>query len=199
VEPPARPTEIAIRARCDAGDLDAAMTAAVDGYGDELFGFLVGLTGDHDRAGDVFSATCERMWLALAKFRWESSFRVWMYTIARNEFLRGVTRDRRLVPLSAAPSTQAAIERVRTSTPPHLRTEVKARFAKVREALGAEDHMLLGLRLDRKLPWNDIAKIMGSGKKADLARDAAALRKRFERVKEKLQAVAAEIRGEADE
>jgi RNA polymerase sigma-70 factor (ECF subfamily) len=193
-----RPEEVAIRERVDAVDMDGAMTRAIEGYGDELFGFLVGLTGDHDRAGDVFSAACERMWLALPKFRWESSFRVWMYTIARNEFLRGVTRDRRLVPLSAAPSTQAAIAKVRTSTPAHQRTEVKARFAKVREALDPEDHMLLGLRLDRQLPWNDIAKILGSGKKADLARDAAALRKRFERLKEKLAALAHEVLGDRD-
>jgi RNA polymerase sigma-70 factor, ECF subfamily len=187
-----RPVEIAIRERFDAGDLDGAMTAAVNGYGRELFGFLVGLTGDRDRAGDVFGAACERIWVALPRFRWGSSFRVWMYTIARNEFIDGARRDRRLVPLSAAPSVQAAVAKVRSSTPAHLKTESKERLARLRETLTPDDHALLGLRLDRKMAWSDIARILGSGKPEELARDAAALRKRYQRLKEKLETIATE-------
>lgn len=178
--------EAHIRSRFDAGDLDGAMTAAVEGYGDEVFGFLVGLAGDRDRAGDVFGATCERAWRALPRFRWESSLRVWLYTIARNEFLRAATRAKKHVPLSQAPSVEAAIAKVRTSTPPHQRTEVKAQFARIREELTPDDHMLLGLRLDREMAWNDIAIVLGG--------NAAALRKRYERLKEKLRALAKEAR-----
>jgi len=52
------------------------MSRAIERYGDELFGCLVGLSGDRDRAGDVFNAMCERAWRALPRFRWESSVRV---------------------------------------------------------------------------------------------------------------------------
>jgi RNA polymerase sigma-70 factor (ECF subfamily) len=183
--------EADLRKRFDAGDLDGAMTAAVTGYGGELYGFLVGLTRDGDRASDVFAATCERLWRALPAFRWESSFRVWAYTVARNEFLRaaraGGARDKRQVALSEVASVQAAIDRVRTETPVYQQTAVKDELARVREQLDPEDHMLLGLRLDRKLPWNDVARILGDGDPAHLARDAAALRKRFERLKERLR------------
>lgn len=184
-------TEATIRQRWDAGELDAAMTAAVEAYGDKLYGFLVGLSGDHDRAGDVFGAVCERVWLALPKFRWESTLRVWMYTIARNEFLTGANRAKRQVPLSAV--TQAAVQKVRTSTPPYLRTDVKDRFAKVREELPPDDFMLLGLRLDQRMSWNDIARVLGSGQDAELVREAAAFRKRFARLKERLEELAAEL------
>jgi RNA polymerase sigma factor (sigma-70 family) len=184
--------ELELRRRFDAGDLDGAMTAAVNGYGQELFGFLVGLTGDRDRAGDVFGAACERIWVALPGFRWQSSFRVWMYAIARNQFLDGVRKDRRLVPLSAAPSATAAIAKVRSTTPPYLRTESKEKLARLRETLSADDHALLGLRLDRKMAWSDIARILGSGKPSELARDAAALRKRYQRLKERLETLLGE-------
>jgi RNA polymerase sigma-70 factor (ECF subfamily) len=178
--------EAKIRARFDAGDLDGAMTAAVEGFGDEVFGFLIGLTGDHDRAGDVFSATCERAWRALPRFRWESSIRVWLYTIARNEFLRAATRGKKHVPLSAAPSVTAAVAKVRSATPAHQKTEVKAQLARVRAELDPDDHMLLGLRLDREMAWNDIAAVLGG--------NAAALRKRYERLKDKLRALVKEAR-----
>jgi RNA polymerase sigma-70 factor, ECF subfamily len=173
-----------------AGDLDATMTAAINGYGSELYGFLVGLARDRVQADDVFGAMCERLWKALPKFRWESTFRVWAYTVARNEFLRSTretNRARKGVPMSQVPSIQQAIERVRSSTPKHQRTEVKDRFAKVRDALEPDDHMLLGLRLDRELAWTEIARILGSGDEAALPREAAALRKRYERLKEKLK------------
>jgi len=176
-----RAIEAEVRRRFDAGELDAAMTTAVEGFGPELFGFLLGLTHDHDRASDVFGATCERMWRGLAAFRWDCPFPVWAYTIARHEFLRttrSTARERKQVGLSK--ETLAAVDRVRTDTPAHQRSEVKEVLARVRAGLDPDDHMLLGLRLDRKLPWNEIAQILGTG-------NPAALRKRFERLKTRLR------------
>jgi RNA polymerase sigma-70 factor, ECF subfamily len=192
-----RVLEAEIKRRFDTGDLDATMAAAIEGYGNELFGFLVGLARDHDRASDVFAEVCERLWRGLGAFRWESSFRVWMYAVARNEYLRFLRRGakhERAVPLSQAPATLSGIvERIRTSTPIYMKTEVKDAFARIREELPPEDHMLLGLRLDRKMAWNDIARILGSGDPATLERDAATLRKKFERLKERLRALAKSI------
>jgi RNA polymerase sigma-70 factor (ECF subfamily) len=168
------------------------MTAGVKGYGPELYGFLAGLTRDHDRASDLFGALCEQLWKNLAGFRWESSFRVWAYAVARNEFLRSLrssARGNKNVPLSDVPSVLAVVEAVRTTTALHLRTEIKDAFAKLREALDPEDHMLLGLRVDRRMAWNDIAKVLGS-EPGDVDKDAAALRKRFERLKKRLRELA---------
>lgn len=188
--------EDGIRARCERGDLDGALTIALELYADELFGFLVGLARERVQAEDAFSATCERMWRGLPKFRWESSLRVWSYRIARNEFLRttrAATRARRELPLSQVASIQRAIERTRSSTPIHERTDVKDRWAKLREQLDPEDHMLLGLRIDRKLAWADIAKVLASSDVEPTAREVAALRKRFERLKSRLRELARDI------
>lgn len=182
-----------IRRLCEAGDPDAAIARALEGYGPELYGFLVGLAGDVDRAGDAFGAACERLWRALPAFRWECTFRVWAYTVARNEHYRALRAGRREVPLSEAPAVTAIAARVRTATPAYQRTDVKDAFARIREALAPEDHMLLGLRLDRKMAWNDIARILGSGEAGALAREAATLRKRYERLKLRLRALAADV------
>lgn len=179
--------EAEIRRLFDAGDLDGAMTAAIQGYGAELFGFVAALARDHDRAGDVFGAACERMWKGLPRFRWDSSFRVWAYTILRNELLRAaprIARERAQVPLSAM---QLAIEQARSATAPHLKTEIKDELARIRAELDPDDHLLLTLRLDRRLAWNEIARVLaGETEPTNLVRDAAALRKRFERLKERL-------------
>lgn len=185
--------EAAIQAHHHAHELDIAFALALAHYGDELFGFLYGLARDRTQAQDAFSAACERMWRGFEAFRWESSFRVWAYRIARNEFLRGTretARAKRQMPLSAVPSIQQAIERTHSSTPIYERTEVKDKFAKLRAELTPDDHMLLGLRIDRKLPWAEIAKVLAPGDEAPTARDLAALRKRFERLKVRLRELA---------
>ncbi len=193
---PIRPVEEAIRARCDASDIDGAVAVALAHYGDELFGFLNGLARERTQAEDAFSSTCERIWRGLAAFRWESTFRVWAYRVARNEFLRTTregARAGRHIPISEIASVQQAIDRIHSTTPAHQRSEVKERLARLREQLDPEDHMLLGLRIDRKMAWVDIAKVLTPTTTEPTTRDLAALRKRFERLKSRLRSLASEL------
>ena len=51
-----------------------------------------------------------------------------------------------------------------------------------------DDQTLLILRIDRALPWIDIARVMtDEPDEPDLSRHAAALRKRFERLKQRIR------------
>lgn len=185
--------EATIKAAWDRKDYDAAISIALDRYGDELFGFLMGLAHNQTQAEDAFSAACERMWRGLPAFRWESSLRVWAYRISRNEFLRttrDVARARKGVPISQVASVQRALDRARSTTPPHERTEVKDRFAELRAELEPEDLMLLGLRIEQKMAWADIAKVLAEAEARESAPDAreiATLRKRFARLKDRLR------------
>lgn len=186
-------SESEIRACCERDDLDAALTVALELYGRELLGFLWGLARDRVHAEDVFSTTCERLWLGLKRFRWDSTFRVWAYRIARNEHLRS-TRQRQLarhtVALEDVSTAHAILARVRTTTPFLERTDVRDRYAAIRSQLDDDDLALLGLRIEHKLPWEDIAKIVAETDEAPSARELAALRKRFERLKTRLRELA---------
>jgi RNA polymerase sigma-70 factor, ECF subfamily len=81
-------------------------------------------------------------------------------------------------------------ERVRSRTLPHLRTDVKDRFAVIRDALEEDDRALLVLRVDRSLSWNDIARVYSPEDASDptIARVAARLPKRFQSVKDEIRA-----------
>ena len=184
-------TEAAIRALCQAGSYADAATAALQRYGVELLGFLRALAGDEDLAGDAFGELGEDIWKGLPRFRWQSSLRSWLYALARNALtqLRRDPRRRRdrNLPLSVAPEVEAM---VRTVTRDIQRTEVKDEFRVLREQLDPEEHEILLLRLDRGLAWKDIARILGGDDNLDAR--AAALRKRFERAKERLKKLAIE-------
>ena len=64
--------EARIRAAFDEGNLDGAVSAAIEGYGPELLGFLVNLLQDQASASEVFSQACEDMWTGIRSFQWRS-------------------------------------------------------------------------------------------------------------------------------
>src|SRR4051812_47158979 len=77
-----------VRERCDAADHQTAATAAIRGYGPEIYGFLLAMHRNEDEAGDVFSQFSENLWKGLPKFAWQCTLRAWAYTIARNASYR---------------------------------------------------------------------------------------------------------------
>jgi RNA polymerase sigma-70 factor (ECF subfamily) len=180
-----------IRQRHGQGDHGGAAALAIEGYGAEVFGFLVASLRNEADAQDVYSQVCEDVIRGLPGFEWRSSFRTWLYRLARAAMARHLRtparRAGRRVPLSQISEPEA---RARTETLPFLRTEAKDSLARVRDALEPADRMLLVLRIDRRLAWSEIVAILGEGElEGDpLEREAARLRKRFQALKEKIAA-----------
>jgi RNA polymerase sigma-70 factor, ECF subfamily len=184
-----------IRRHRDEGEFQRAAAIAIEGYGPEIFGFLVTFHREEDAAAEVFSRFTERLWRGLPGFEWQCSFRTWAYAIARNVSLtyRRETRRRAKlqVPLSDRSALSAVEQKVRSQTLSYLRTQRKTRIAALREALSAEDQALLVLRVDKQLAWNDLARVMHAEDgpplgAATMKREVARLRKRFQLIKDKL-------------
>lgn len=190
--------EARIRAACDAGKLDEAIAAGVEAYGPEVLGFLLAILRDEQRAKEVYSDWTEDVCRGIHTFAWRCSFRTWSYILARHAWHRSLTRGDNavVVPLSDAPEIAERAAAARTPTLPHLRTDMKRRVHELREQLGPEDQALLVLRVDRGLAWLEIADVMLGPSAAGAPRarevEAAALRKRFERIKERLKQLARE-------
>ena len=189
--------EAAIRAACDVRDWKTAATLGIRGYGDELLGYLGALLRDESDAADAFAIVCTKIWKTLLAFRWDCSFRTWAYTVARNAGLT-IVRDpyrRKRSDIEDAEVSGIAAE-IRSRTATYLRTETKDRFAEARASLAPDDQTLLVLRINRGLSWREVARVLGDASDdgseepsdAELGKRAAALRKRFERLKEELRA-----------
>ena len=80
--------------------------------------------------------------------------------------------------------------------PPQAERDSRFALVALRDGLPDEDRMLLVLRVDRGLAWNDLARILSEEEgdratdDASLAKEAARLRKRFQLVKERLREMA---------
>jgi RNA polymerase sigma-70 factor (ECF subfamily) len=183
--------EAGIRRLCTSGDWSAAATEALRSYGPEVLGFLHAALGNQADARDAFSLFSESLWRGLPTMRWQSSFRTWAYALARGALgrvHRDPARRGRIVRLSPTLEDELPAGPARTVTHPHQRSEVKAHVRRLRLALDPDDQAILTLRIDREMSWRDIAIVM-AGEEApetDIARQSAALRKRFERLKLRL-------------
>lgn len=169
---------------------DRVATLAVETYGAELYGFLLGTLGNPGHAGDVFSQVIETFWRGLPRFAGRCSVRTWLYLLARHAEV-----DHRRSPWNGARRTgdaqlDAMVDRMRSATPPWQRTEVKSRWAALRDALAPDDRALLVLRIDRNLSWADIARVTLCDTEPDtatLGRESMRLRKRFQLLKQRLR------------
>ncbi len=187
-------TEQEVRAACDRGDHAAAAALVVRGFGVEVGAYLGSIVrSGADDVAETFSLWCEDVLRGLPGFRFGSSVRTWVYTLARHAAARRARNDGRRGRRFQLPGElDDVVAQVRTATIEYLRTAVKDRLAAARAALADDDRELLYLRVDRQLPWREIAVIM-SDEGADPGDEAVrkldqALRKRFEAVKRRLKA-----------
>ena len=190
--------ELAVYLR--AKTFDRAATLALDHYGPELYGFLVHLMTDEHAAAEVYAQASEDLWRGLAGFASQCSVRTWMYVLARHAASR-YWRS----PWNRCGRGDSVLDELvataRSRTAPWLRTEVKDKWRAVRETLEPDDRTLLVLRVDRGLEWNDVARVTldsDDPSSAEVQREAARLRKRFQLLKDELRAkaIAAGLVGE---
>jgi len=183
------PLEIRIGELLACGDMKQAATEAIRGYGPALLRFLRGLLGSGAEAEEVFARTSERIWRGLPEFRGEAAVRTWCFRLAWSaaaDFRKEAwgARRRRLDTGEAA--ELAAAE----GTATWLRHErLRLSLATLRAGLTLEEQGLLQLRIDQQLSWAECAGVMSVERPAP---PVETLMKRFERIKAKLRALAAE-------
>ncbi|MFL5263102.1 MAG: RNA polymerase sigma factor [Anaeromyxobacteraceae bacterium] len=180
--------ETRIREHVGAGDVDAAATAAIRGYGPEIVIYLRSLLRDDTDACDAFSRFAEKLWRSLPAFRAECSLRAHCYRIAWSEaqHVREDAFRRRREPLTPLLVSKLTGEVPESSAAKHER-EAEA-LAELRGALTPDERSLLALRVDQGLSWKEVAEVLACAGKP--APTHAAVRKRFERTKGKVAALA---------
>lgn len=166
----------------DAGDARAAAEGVIQGYGPSIYAYLARML-DADDALDVFQQWAEDVWRGLPGFRRECRLRTWAYRLAYHAASR-FHRDpylarRERLPSSAASRFAASVAQSSAMARDVRREQLRALAA----TLPPDDRALLSLRGDRALSWDECAEILSAdGEEVG----AVALRKRWERLKEKL-------------
>jgi RNA polymerase sigma-70 factor, ECF subfamily len=183
-----------IRQLCRRGDVASAVTRALDGFGPEIMGLMVSRISDYERSQEAYSHFGENLWRGLPGFRWESSFRTWAYRLAHNACYQVLRREcaRPERPMGIAVAPDMAIGS-RSELAPWQRTSMKDRLHSLYDCLSPEQRMLLFLRVQRQMPWLEVARVMAEDEWAlthvELKRKAAALRQQFKSLKDHLRSL----------
>ena len=183
-----------LRALIASGAIDRATEIAIKTYGPELLGWLGSIIRNDADAQDAFSRTSEELWKSLHRYDGRCSIRTWCYMLARHAvaYVRSRPRHEREVLVSSVPSVLGAVTHVLNTTKLGA-AHAQDVYAQIRAELDEDDQTLLVLRVDRGLSWRDLALAMtGDTELSDEAasREAARLRKAFERVKAELRRLA---------
>jgi RNA polymerase sigma-70 factor (ECF subfamily) len=162
-------------------------TGIIQEHGPALLRYLRVLLRDEATASDAFSLTIEWIWRGAASFRAESSVRTWVFAVAYNA-ARRLREDpwywrRQTMQTSEATELAASFH----TASAHRLEQQSEELVALRGELSADEQNLLALRVDQGLDWREIAEILtASGSKAS----EAAVRKRFERTKARIQKLA---------
>lgn len=155
-----------------------------------MLGFLNGVLLDPHAAQDVWANACVQLWSSIEGFEGRAAIETWVYAVVRTAcaaWLRAPHRRREALVADLEPVAER-----RSPTPPWRSTPVRDAARALREKLTPEERELLILRIDRRMSWRTLAEIE-LGIEADdaaLGRREVALRKRFERLKDKLAELA---------
>jgi RNA polymerase sigma-70 factor, ECF subfamily len=164
-------------------------------HGPEIFGWLLATLASEAEATDAYSIFSEELWRSLARHQGRCSMRTWCFMLARHAASRTIEQRGRAPAERISEVPEGCLVAPRgESGPVYLRTDIRKGVRALRAQLDPDDQLLLVLRVDKDLGWRDIALVMFGDctDDAGLARRAAALRKRFERVKERLRELVAE-------
>lgn len=178
-----------MRAAVGLGDLSGAATAAIQELGPSILGYLRSVLRDETDAAEAFSRFAEDLWRGVGGWRGDSSLRTWAYKIAWCAAMdvRTSAWKRRARRLESTEASRLA-EDVRTRSV--VRDERRRLVLdRIRADLSPEEQSLLFLRIDQELEWAEIAEVLST---PEARVEPAALRKRFERLKEKLARMARE-------
>jgi RNA polymerase sigma-70 factor (ECF subfamily) len=177
--------ESRVLAAIDSGDLAAAATLVVRDYGPGILGFLASILRDDQRTRDVFSEFSEELWKALPRYARRSTVKTWAYAIAYRCLLRQrrTLARRRTRPLRDSEYSRLAAS-IRSTTPSFSKSAADRKLDALRATLRPAEQTLLILRIDRRMSWDQIADVLAVKSEAG----PAVVRKRFERLKQRLRA-----------
>jgi RNA polymerase sigma-70 factor (ECF subfamily) len=176
-------TEERIQALLAGGDVRGATHDAIRAYGPAIHGYLHAVLRNQADAEDAYSMWAEHLYRGIGRFRGECALRTWAYKLAWNAALRLKDDPYRRRGRRLATNEVSKLAREAASSSVARRERASAALERLRAGLTPEEQTLLTLFVDRKLPWEDVAHVLS---RPDAPLSAATMRKRYERLKDRL-------------
>ena len=178
------PVETQVLAALDRDDRRGALTLLMRAYGDLLYRHCYGTVLDPDMAADIHQTVFVEAWRDLPRFSRRSSFKTWLFAIARHRCLDALKSGRRRrarftsdddapEPMDATPSPDVALAEQSLHSP----------LERCLEGLRPESRQAVLLRFQESMSYEEMGKLQGElpgSLQARVARSMPVLRKCLE-------------------
>ena len=131
---------------------------------DSVYNVAFRFTGNREDAEDLTQEAFVKIYLSLKDFRMESSFSTWVYRITANlctDFLK--RHSKRSIIEESVEQSAEVVAKAKESNPLFLLTqkELASKVEETLQTLGEDQRLVLTLRAIERLPYKDIADVLG--------------------------------------
>ncbi|MDD7438863.1 MAG: RNA polymerase sigma factor [Bacteroidales bacterium] len=146
-------------------DREAAFGILVNKYSQQLYAVIRRIVYRHEDTDDVLQNTFIKIWKNIDGFKGDSKLSTWMYTIATNEALSHLRREKasRKLPIS---TEEYDLAEMLTSDPYFDGDEAEAKFMAAIEELPEKQKITFELRYFQDLSYKEISEITNTSEGA---------------------------------
>lgn len=146
-------------------DREQAFGYLVDKYSQQLYAVIRRIVYRHEDADDILQDTFIKVWRNIDSFKGQSKLSTWMYSIATNEALSFLRREKanRKLPLT---TEEYDLAEMLTSDPYFDGDEAEAQFMAAIDKLPEKQKITFELRYFQNLPYKEISEITNTSEGA---------------------------------
>lgn len=160
--PPRDPDE-ELRQALARKDHRTAAHVLVSRFADEMYRFCVSAAGSRQDGEDLAQEVLGEACRSLPRFRGHSSVRTWLYRVAWHKVLdyrKRLARQPSLVPIDGA-QTNEFLRIAGTQEEALATAQRRKRVARAYTQLKHDDRMVLSMRVDMEMSYQEIAEVLG--------------------------------------
>lgn len=144
---------------------EAAFSFLVDRYSPQLYAVIRRMVYRHEEADDVLQDTFVKVWRYIGTFKGESKLSTWLYSIATNEALSHLRKEKKMrrLPLT---TEEYDLTQILMSDPYFDGDLAEAQLFKAIDQLPEKQKLAFELRYFQDLPYKEISEITGTSEGA---------------------------------
>lgn len=144
---------------------EAAFSFLVDRYSPQLYAVIRRMVYRHEETDDVLQDTFVKVWRHIGTFKGESKLSTWLYSIATNEALSHLRKEKKMrrLPLT---TEEYDLTQILMSDPYFDGDLAEAQLFKAIDQLPEKQKLTFELRYFQDLPYKEISEITGTSEGA---------------------------------
>lgn len=140
---------------------DTAFSELMNQHMNHVYGIALRIARNSSLAEEITQEVFLSVFRQLKSYRGDSAFSTWLYRITVNSALRSIRKEGRYVPMEGQQVIETQADSGQDPETEAMGKEHQERIRRLMLDLPPQQRAVLALRIERSLPFKEIARIMG--------------------------------------